>query len=307
MENVSSAALERFLNISAQNQELEATVSYLTGYLSKIVKSSESPLICFPREKETDFGRLAERAVRGCGGFPVFWERDCSWKELVRLAFLTKASTIIATPMVLLGLSKIARYEKIRLFISNAVLAGYPCLDWIMDGIERNLDCKLWGIFAPRLTSVVAGASCPFGRGLHLREDKYAAEIVGEKGEALPPGAHGIVVLHDKNEPEAFMATQTGADVKQKPCPCGNPAPYLENINEPLYRKSALMQKGEELLSWSSILDCAFRKTPHGLELDVVCFPGEKLPVFPDCAKLMVRPWDPEKDRPMVPSGCGIV
>ena len=301
---MSSAALERILEISARKQELEDTVSYLTRCLSPIVKSSESTLICFPREKETDFGRLAERAVRSCGGLPVFWDKDCSWKELLRLAFRSKASAIIATPLVLLGLSKIARYEKIPLYLYNAVLAGYPCLDWIMDGIAKNLDCKIWGIFAPKVTSVVAGASCGFGRGLHLRDDKYAVEIIGEEGEVLPRGAHGAVVLHAKSDADAFMTTQTGARLMQKPCPCGNPAPYLEDIDELLYRKSPLMQKAGEVLSWSSVLDCVFRNTPYGLELDVVCFPGEKLPVFPNCAKLMVRPWNPEEDCPMAPGAC---
>jgi len=38
--------------------------------------------------------------------------------------------------------------------------------------------------------------------------------------------------------------------------------------------------------------------------LALICFPGEKLPKFPSCAKLQVRPWNPERDCPL-PLGAG--
>ena len=64
------------------------------------------------------------------------------------------------------------------------------------------------------------------------------------------------------------------------------------------------MKSAEELLLWSSVLDCVFTYTSQGLEAEVVCFPGEKLPKFPDCAKLQVRAWNPESDCPL-PLGAG--
>ena len=36
----------------------------------------------------------------------------------------------------------------------------------------------------------------------------------------------------------------------------------------------------------------------YGLELEIVKFPGEKLPKLPDCAKLILRSWNPELDEP---------
>ena len=42
----------------------------------------------------------------------------------------------------------------------------------------------------------------------------------------------------------------------------------------------------------------------YGLELEIVTFPGEKLPVLPSSAKQVIRSWDPEKDIPfgLIPS-----
>ncbi len=52
------------------------------------------------------------------------------------------------------------------------------------------------------------------------------------------------------------------------------------------------------LLPWSSVLDFRCAQTPFGMDLEVVTFPGEKLPELPSCAKLTLRSWDPETDIP---------
>ena len=292
------------MEISSRKEELESTLEYLTQCFAPIVKSSEATLICFSRKKKTDFGALAGEAVKRCGGVPVFWEDDLRWKTLLRLAFRSKASTIIAPPLVVLGMTKIARYEKIPLYFYNVVMSGYPCLDWIMDGIAKGLDCRHWGLFAPGLTAAAVGFTCSSGTGVHLRDDIYSAEIVGENGEPLPNGSRGRIVLRRKDEPSAYLSTDAMGAFLTHPCPCGNPAPKLVDIGVEEFQDSGLLKTVEGILFWSSVLDCVFRRTHHGLELEVVCFPGEKLPQFPSCAKLQVRSWNPERDCPM-PLGAG--
>lgn len=290
------------MEISSKEEELKATANYLTACLAPIVKSSEATLICFPGKEKTDFGYLAGEAVKRLGGMSIFPENDYRWKNLLRLAFRTKASTIIAPPLVVLGMTKIARYEKIPLYFYNVVLSGYPCQDWVMDGIAHGLDCRHWGLFAPGLTSIVAGFTCGCGTGFHLRDDKF--EIVGDQGEALPGGSHGRVNLRLKEHPEAALATRLTGAFLASPCPCGNPAPKLVDIGMVESPGTTLVKAGEELMHWSSVLDCVLQRTPYGLDLEVVCFPGEKLPKFPSCAKLQVRPWNPERDCPL-PLGAG--
>ncbi len=57
-------------------------------------------------------------------------------------------------------------------------------------------------------------------------------------------------------------------------------------------------QLQQELLTWTSVLDCRARKTEMGLELELVVFPGERLPKLPTCAKRCVRQWRPKEDAP---------
>ena len=301
---MSKAALEKILEITSRENELESAVQYLVECFTPIVKSCATTVICFPRNKKTDFGFLAGEAVKRCGGEPVFWEDDFRWKTLLSLAFRKKASTIIAPPLVVLGMTKIARYEKIPLYFYNVVMSGYPCLDWIMDGISKGLDCKHAGLFAPEVTSILAGFACGCGTGIHLWDEKYDAEILGEKGEILPYGSRGQILLRRKDDRQAFIYTKTLGAFQTHPCLCGNPAPKLVDIGVKELEKTGLMKAAEQILLWSSVLDCVFRRTPYGLELEVVCFPGEALPKFPSCAKLQIRSWNPERDCPL-PLGAG--
>ena len=59
-----------------------------------------------------------------------------------------------------------------------------------------------------------------------------------------------------------------------------------------------LYQLSQELLNWTSILDCHISKTEFGLDIEIVAFPGEKLPKLPSAAKLVIRPYDPKSDEP---------
>lgn len=54
----------------------------------------------------------------------------------------------------------------------------------------------------------------------------------------------------------------------------------------------------QELQRWTSVLDCRLSRGEYGLELEMVVFPGEKLPTLPSAAKQTIRPWDPGRDEP---------
>ena len=295
---------ERFFAHISRQEELDATVAYLAKCFEPMVKSSESTLICFPSKKETDFGSLAGKAVRQCGGMPVFWEEDLRWKELLRLAFRSKASTIIATPLILLGLTKIAFSHKIPLHFYNVILAGYPCMDWVLDGIAKWLDCVHWGTFSPGNTCLVSGFSCSSSPGVHLRDDKFIAQLVDAQGNLLPETGEGEVILRLKEEPETSLNTGLLGRFLPGKCRCGNPAPRLNGFGITQLKDMKLMDATQELLQWSSVLDCVFSCSSSGLELEVVCFPGERLPQFPSCAKLTLHEWNPEKTAPL-PLGAG--
>lgn len=292
-------ALERILALSSREEELEDTVAYLTRNLAPAVKSGDAVLICFPHEQETDFGTMAGKAVINCGGKPVFWGEDPRWKELLRLSFLWKATAIIAPPLIILGLTKLAAYKKVPLYLTHAVMAGYPCLNWFIDGVERGLDCKTMGAFGPGITSLLSGFSCGCGRGIHIRDDRYLVKILDNEGRALPDGSLGRIAIAHREDPDALYPTRNFARLLTQPCPCGNPSAKLVDLDVEHNSDFFMLELAADLLYWNSVLDCSVERTEQGIRLEIVCFPGEKMPKLPGCAKLLVRSWDPERDCPL--------
>ena len=292
-------ALERILALSSREEELKATVAYLTQNLAPAVKSGDAVLICFPHEQETDFGTMAGKAVINCGGKPVFWGEDPRWKELLRLSFLWKATAIVAPPLIILGLTKLAAYKKVPLYLTHAVMAGYPCLNWFIDGVERGLDCVTMGAFGPGITSMVSGFSCNCGRGTHLRDDRYLVKILDNEGRALPDGSLGRIAIAHREDPGALYPTRNFARLLTQPCSCGNPSAKLVDLDVEHNSDFFMLELAAELLYWNSVLDCSVERTEQGVLVEIVCFPGEKMPKLPECTKLVVRSWNPELDCPL--------
>lgn len=290
-------ALKKMLEMAQEKDNLEASVAYLTEHLS-FLKNNESVLICFAKDKPGSHGELLEQAVLRCNAVPVMVGKDWRWKTLLRLAFLHKVTTLIAPPQVVLGISKLAKYNGTPLYIRNVVTAAYPCLDWMVDGIIAGLDCNTAGCFGPRAGAVIAGFSCEKSLGVHLRDAVYGISIVDNNGQELPDGELGEMVLYPKSDPLLRFPVGERARLERTPCPCGCASPRLMDMQPGIITDPDLEKLRSYLMSWTSVLDCRVKKGSFGLEMEVVVFPGEKLPKLPTAAKRVIKPWDSEKDEP---------
>lgn len=278
---------------------LSKTISYVAKQMERFVRKREFVLICFPRGDHESLGAIFEQAALQLDAIPVYWGPDRKWKTLLRQAFATRAAVLIGPPLVVLGLSKLAKATRTPLYIRNVVTAGYPCQDWMLDGFIRGLDCRTWGCFGLGIGAVVSGFSCGHSRGVHIREDTYEIEIVDENGAPVPDGTQGAIAIAPKGEPHARVIHRDRAQLERGLCACGQVSPRLIDIR-PMSRCPAdVLALSQELQSWTSILDCRVERGPYGLEIELVVFPGEKLPKLPSCAKLQVRPWDPDEDEPL--------
>lgn len=292
--------LMQIMGMAREPEALESTIQYLTENM-KFLRQKEIVLIGFADNGPYSLSSLMEQAVLRCGAVPVIWKDDFRWKTLLRLAFSSRASTVIGPPMTILGLTKLAKANGVPLYIRNVVTAGYPCLDWMIDGIVRGLDCATWGCFDPGSSTIVSGFSCGKSRGVHLRDDVYGVDIVDEEGNPLPEGEIGEMILYPKADPSLRYSTADYARLVKSPCPCGCASPRLMDISIGRHRSKdkELAALAEYLHSWTSILDCRLERGPYGLEMELITFPGEKLPKLPSCAKQVIRPWDPENERPL--------
>lgn len=294
-----SRAYQALLDRSMTPKAQERSIVYLAEHLGKFLKKREQVLICFQKHEKGNLSWLMEQAVLRCGAVPVIWGPDLRWKTLLRLAFSNRCSTVIGPPMVLLGLTKLKKANQTPLFVRKVITAGYPCFDWMIEGIRRGFDCEVGGCYSVGMTGIVAGFACGRSWGVHLREDTYGVDIVDASGGILTDGEVGEIVLYPNGEPDLRYPTGESGCIVRNACECGSTAVRLMEIGHGRNVDAELLELGQILNSWTSILDCRLERGPCGLEMEIVVFPGEKLPKLPTVAKQVIRPWDPERDEPL--------
>lgn len=295
MEQTAFAALQEY----AQDPDvMERTVAYVKSNLERFIRQKERVLICYTSREPGGIGEIMEKAVLAAGGNPLRCGPDYRWKTMLRQAFATHASVLIGPPLVVLGLSKAAKATGTPLYIRNVLLSGGFCQRWMIEGIQKGLDCRIWGCFEPGPAGVVGGFSCEQTRGFHLRSEEYAVEIVDENDKPLPEESRGDVLIASVEKPVIRYRTMGSARLDHAPCPCGSSTPVLLDIGPGRDIDPELSELRKYLHSWTSILDCKLKRGTYGLELELVVFRGEKLPELPNCARLIVRSWNPDLDVP---------
>ena len=276
---------------------LEMTVDYLADNLKKFLQPGDDILICFDNHEANNIGDLLAQAAKKIGVKALIPE-DLRWKTILKLAFRSRATAISAPPFVVLGLTKLARHTNTPLYFHNVITVGYRCTNWIVEGIQKGLDCQVWGCYGPGSGPLVSGFTCNKEPVIHLRDDLFDFDIQDTSGNHLADGESGYVVITPKQMQQLRYHTAECAKIRRTPCACGCTSALLmdmysgEDVDE--YEE----QLGRELMLWTSVLDCRFRHGRHGLEIELVMIPGEKLPPLPECGGRVIRDWNPDKDMP---------
>ena len=276
-------------------ERLEASVAYMAEKIGRFLKLRERVLICLP-DTHGSVGWVIAKAVERCGGIPMWLGDDRRWKTLIRTAFASRCGTIVTEPLVLLGLSKLAKNLGVPLFVRNAILAGYPCMPWMREGMQRGLDCRIYGCFDP--AGVVAGFIEHDEQTLWLRQELFDAYTRDDTGERMPDGENGEVIVCMAARPELEFPLEYLGCIRHVPREHGEDAVALTDVTVGKNVDPDIAWLSGHLHRWTSILDCRVDRGDHGLELEIVTFPGEKLPKLPSCAKQVVRAWDPETEIP---------
>ena len=288
---------QMILDMETTPDALEATVCYLAEKIKPFLSTLEPVLICFPDEGPKSLGGIFKRAVEMCGAAAIVWGPDYRWKELLRLAFDTHANTVIAHPLIAMGLHKLVKATKTPLYVYDLVFGGYPYSKWMVDGVKNGLDCRVWGCYAANCGPVIIGFTCDQEAGIHIRNDVFDLQILDDEGNVSQTARRGKLRFVSRKDPAIFYDPDESANLHYQPCSCGCDDPRIAELTYH-HHSPAVFNLEELLLNWSSVLDYRVEDTPSGLDLEVVVFPGEPIPRLPSCAKLTVRAWDPDTDIP---------
>lgn len=278
-------------------EKLDISVDYLAENMRKFLRPGDNLMVCFESREPDHIGDLLSKAAEKIG-VTVLVPEDLRWKTMLKLAFRSRATAISAPPFVVLGLTKLAKHTNTPLNFHNVITVGYRCSNWIIEGIQKGLDCQVWGCYGPGSGPLISGFTCDQEPVIHLRDDLFDFEIVDSSGNVLPDGESGYVVITPKNAPQLRYHTAECAKMRRTPCACGNTSALLMDMYSGEDVDPYEEELGRMLMLWTSVLDCRFRRGRQGLEIELVTFPGEKLPPLPDCAGRVVRSWNPDQDKP---------
>lgn len=288
---------EELYRLETTPEALEETSQYIANKLKPFLQILEPVLVCYPDRGPKSLGAVFKRAVELCGAVAIEWGPDFRWQELLRLAFDSHANTVIAHPLIALGLVKLAQHTHTPLYIYDVVFSGYSYAGWMVESVKRGLDCRVWGCYAEKYTPIVAGFTCDKEAGLHIRDDVFDLLVLDDQGKRIPFPQRGRIFFASKRNPDVIYDVEESAIVHYQPCSCGSDSPrILENKRAADCNDAKFLD--EKILDWASVLDFRATNTDNGLKLELVVFPDEVLPELPNCAQLTVRTWDPETDIP---------
>ena len=294
-----SVNYRKLYELETTPEAVDDTCRYLEERFRKFLKKNEPVLICFPDDGPESLGSILSRAVRACEAEPIYWGPDYRWKNLLWKAFQSKAETIIASPWVILGLMKLSKFTKTPLYASDVVLGGYPYAKWMVEDVEKGMDCRVWGCYAIRSGPVIAGFTCNQGAGIHIRDEIMEAQIVDEEGNALRDSKRGKFLMVSRKDENLIYDPEETSILLHQACSCGSNSPRIVDVIYTGEEDYSAHKLENMLLPWASVLEFRSQITESGLELELVVFPGMPLPELPNCAKLTVRAWDPNVDIPM--------
>lgn len=290
--------LNRLLQLETTPAALDKSRAYLREHLCAFLQPNEKILICFPNLGEDSVGGLMGSVVRELGAEPVFWGPDFRWKTLLRLAFDSHAITVFGPPLVVFGLMKLAKATQTPLKIHNALIGGYPFTSWIIEGIKRGLDCRIWGCYLIDDGPVVAGITCEKEAGIHIRDELFEAKISDGDGRKMFDAQRGHLTLQYRPMDDVVFDAEETAKIWHQPCSCGCDDPRIVDTVYVGGEDTVKMLLEDRFLDWSSVLDYQVTREEDGDHLELVVFPGRVLPKINANVTVSARYWDPNADEP---------
>jgi phenylacetate-CoA ligase len=118
-----------------------------------------------------------------------------------------------------------------QLGVKTVFVTGEICFPHQRDLISATFDCPVANGYGGRESGFISH-ECPNG-GMHIMSDAMIVEILDSRGEPVPEGETGEIVVTDLYSREApFLRYATGdaGALTSRRCPCGRPLPLLERI-----------------------------------------------------------------------------
>ncbi|WP_329241187.1 phenylacetate--CoA ligase [Actinoallomurus sp. NBC_01490] len=142
----------------------------------------------------------------------------------VRLLADLRPDILTCTPSYAVRLGEAAREAGVELNLKAGLFGSEPWSEEMRGTIEDLLGLAALDIYG--LSEVIGpgvATECLERDGLHVNEDHFLVEAVGEDGSPVPEGTPGELVFTTTREAMPLLRYRTGdvASLTTAPCPCG--------------------------------------------------------------------------------------
>ena len=185
-----------------------------------MAKPGESVLITMPFSGALGLGDLIQKAVEKIGARPLCAGWGKSYDELSALVCAEKPRSYIGFPVPFLSL---ARYMGEGFSIERALISGDVCAPGVFAILSEQL--TLYPHYGSREMCLGGAITCPAFHGMHVRENHFIAEIIGDDGLPVPDGQEGeLVITTIGMTAMPLLRYRTGDRTRLLPgrCPCGS-------------------------------------------------------------------------------------
>lgn len=120
------------------------TKKSISEVLSYVIAPTDKVLVCLSVLDTSLNAEEITAAVERAGGKAILWSQDQRWKTLLRMAFESRAKTIVGSAESLLALAKLSKFSHIPLNIYHAVVLDADGRGWMLNSIATELDCRVF-------------------------------------------------------------------------------------------------------------------------------------------------------------------
>lgn len=211
-------------------KDTENTVGFFAAGISEMLSAGEKCFIAFPFTGPFGLGDLIAKAVEQLGGIPIRAGFGQTFGEMLDLLAETQPETYIGFPVTLLSL---ARMYGNSFPIQRALVSGDACPQGVMAELEKVLGSKLYPHYGSRECGLGGAVTCPAFEGMHLRENHIIAEIIDHKGQVLPHGAYGELVITTIGADAMPLIRYRTGDFTRilPPCQCGGVTKRIDRVS----------------------------------------------------------------------------
>ena len=210
--------------------DTEYTVGFFAAGILEMLSAGEKCFIAFPFTGPFGLGNLIAKAVERLGGIPIRAGFGQTFGEMLELIMQTQPETYIGFPVMLLSLARMYGED---FPIKRALVSGDACPSGVMAQLETVLGSKLYPHYGSRECGLGGAVTCPVFEGMHLRENHIIPEIIDEKGNVLPDGAYGELVITTIGADAMPLIRYRTGDYTRilPPCKCGGVTKRIDTVS----------------------------------------------------------------------------